>query len=142
LPDDRAIECRVTGRIALPKATIEIHQYRFRGPQEGMFRSSRSFLDLALSPRPGRPRGAYAGHSGVERRPLGDIIFIPREHGLETSWGEGVQRSVCCGFDDIVEDGGPGFEAGVLDAALDVRSAYVREALVRLAREVETRGFL
>jgi AraC family transcriptional regulator len=135
LPDNAALQCRVTGRMALPQATIEIHQYRFRGPQEGLFRSSRSFLDLALSPRPGLPRGAYAG---AGQRPLGDIIFIPAGQGLETEWGEGEQRSVCCGFDELVD---PVLEAGALEATLDVRSAYVREALVRLAREVENPGF-
>lgn len=141
LPDNGALQCRVTGRMALPQATIEIHQYRFRGPQEGVFRSSRSFLDLALSPRPGLPRGAYAGHPGAGQRPLGDILFIPAGQGLETIWGEGEQRSVCCGFDDIVEDDGSIFEIDALEATLDVRSAYVREALVRLAREVESPGF-
>lgn len=141
LPDNGALQCRVTGRMALPQATIEIHQYRFRGPQGGLFRSSRSFLDLALSPRPGLPRGAYAERPGLGQRPLGDILFIPAGQGLETEWGEGEQRSVCCGFDDIVEDDGPVLEAGALEATLDIRSAYVREALVRLAREVENPGF-
>jgi len=141
LPDNGALQCRVTGRMALPQATIEIHQYRFRGPQEGVFRSSRSFLDLALSPRPGLPRGVYAEFPGGGQRPLGDIIFIPAGRGLETEWGEGEQRSVCCGFDDIVEDDGPSLEVDALDATLDIRSTYVREALVRLAREVENPGF-
>jgi AraC family transcriptional regulator len=138
LPDNAALQCRVAGRMALPQATIEIHQYQFRGAQGGLFRSSRSFLDLALSPRPGLPRGAYAG---AGQRPLGDIIFIPAGRELETEWGEGEQRSVCCGFDDLVEEDGPVFKGGALEATLDVRSAYVREAMVRLAREIENPGF-
>lgn len=141
LPDNAALQCRVTGRMALPQATIEIHQYRFRGPQEAVFRSSRSFLDLALSPRPGGPRGAYASQAGTGPRPLGDIIFIPAGQGLETMWGEGEQRSVCCGFDDLVDDDGAALVSSALEATLDVRNAYVREALVRLAREVENPGF-
>jgi len=141
VPDSAGLRCRVTGRLALPQATIEIHQYRFRGPQSGLFHSSKCFLDLALSPRPGTPHGAYAGRWADGRRPLGDIIFIPAGQELETEWGEGEQRSVCCGFDHVVDDDDTRFEAGGLEATLDVRSAYVREAMVRLAREIENPGF-
>jgi len=140
VPDGGALECRVTGRMALPRATVEIHHYRFEGPQGATFRSTRSFLDLALSPRPGMPRGTYAGVSG-QRRPLGDILFIPAGQDLVTEWGAGEQRSICCGFDDLVEDDVSAFEAGALEATLDVRSPYVREALLRLAREIESPGF-
>lgn len=139
VPDTAALQCRVTGRMALPRATVEIHDYRFRGPQEGLFRSSKSFIDLALSPRPGTPRGGYAG-TAMPRRALGDILFIPAGRGLETEWGEGEQRSICCGFDDFVDEEA-GFAADALEASLDVRSAYVREAMLRLAREIESPGF-
>lgn len=139
VPASAALQCRVTGRMALPQATVEIHQYRFHGPQEGVFRSSKSFLDLALSPRPGAPLGSYAG-TAMARRPLGEVLFIPAGRGLETEWGEGEQRSICCGFDDLFgreED----FTTDELGASLDVRSAYVREAMLRLAREIENPGF-
>lgn len=133
VPQSAGMQCRVTGRMELPNAVVEIHQYRFDGPQGATFRSQKSFLDLALSPRPGTPRGVYAG-ALVPRRPLGDILFIPAGQDLTTEWGAGEQRSICCGFDDLIE-------AGSLDATLDVRSPYVREALLRLAREIESPGF-
>jgi len=141
VPDTAAMECRVTGRIALRQATVEIHHYRFRGPQGGVFRSHRGFLDLALSPRPGVPRGAYAAIPGSPLRPLGDMIFIPANQDLATEWGEGEQMSVCCGFDRVDPDGeGPILDSATLEASLDLRNAYVREALVRLAREIEHPG--
>lgn len=139
VPASTTLQCRVTGRMALPQATLEIHHYRFNGPQEGVFCSPKSFLDLALSPRPGMPRGGYAG-TAMARRPLGDILFIPAGRGLETVWGGGEQRSICCGFDDLVDEE-RGLTADELEASLDVRSAYVREAMLRLAREIESPGF-
>lgn len=139
VPASAGLQCWVTGRMALPQATVEIHQYRFHGPQEGVFCSPKSFLDLALSPRPGIPLGSYAG-TAMARRPLGEVLFIPAGRGLETEWGEGEQRSICCGFDDLF-GGEEGFTADELESSLDVRSAYVRAAMLRLVREIENPGF-
>jgi AraC family transcriptional regulator len=142
VPETPALQCRVTGRLALAQVTVEIHQYRFNGPQDGVFRSPRAFLDLALSPRPGMPRGAYPAMVRQGLQPLGDIIFIPAGQGLETKWGAGEQTSICCGFEEgRVDLDDATFTASELEACLDVRSAYVREALVRLAREIEAPGF-
>lgn len=142
VPDVRGMDCHVTGRMVLPRATVELHHYRFTGPQCGVFRSGRGFLDLALSRRPGAPRGQYAALPRREPIPMGDIIFIPAGQDLETRWGEGEQRSICCGFeglmgpdDDLVADG------LALEASLDVRSPAVRDALMRLAREIESPDF-
>jgi AraC family transcriptional regulator len=141
VPETTAMECRVSGRMALEGATVEIHHYRFRGPQGGVFRSRRGFLDLALSPRPGTPQGAYPAIAGSAPRPLGDIIFIPANEELETEWGEGEQTSICCGFDRVDVDGeGPILDSAALEASLDVRNAHVRDALQRLAREIENPG--
>lgn len=141
VPETPAMHCHVTGRLALPQATVEIHHYQFRGPQGGVFRSGKCFLDLALSPRPGVARGTYAALPGTNLKPLGDMIFVPAGQDLETEWGEGEQMSVCCGFDGIDDGEGGTFDAQALEASLDVRNAYVREALVRLAREIDNPGF-
>ena len=141
LPDTTAMQCRVGGRLALPGAVVEIHHYRFRGPQGGVFRSTKGFLDLALSPRPGVPTGSYTSLPGCRPRPLGDMIFIPAGHDLATQWGEGEQMSVCCGFHGGASAGDGLADVDMLEASLDVRSPYVREALVRLAREIESPGF-
>ena len=135
VPDDPALQCRVVGRLTLPDATVEIHRYRFRGPQGGVFRSDRGFVDLALSRRPGQPRGAF---DRAAKRPLGDVLFIPAGHALATEWGEGEQTSVCCAFATAAEDHLP---APALAAALDVRCVPVRDALLRLAREIEQPGW-
>ncbi|MDI1295613.1 MAG: hypothetical protein PSY12_06960, partial [bacterium] len=101
LPVTPAMDCMVQGRIALPGVVMELHHYRFRGAQGGVFSSPRSFLDLALSPRPGQPCGGYDGPTSA----LGDIIFIPAGNPLHTAWGEGEQTSICCGFDSASLDG-------------------------------------
>ncbi|TVV77146.1 helix-turn-helix domain-containing protein [Sphingomonas solaris] len=135
VPDTAALQCHVGGRIALSGATVELHHYRFRGPQSAVFRSDRAFVDLALSHRPGRPRGTYGEHGSL--RPLGEVLFVPAGYALNTEWGEGEQTSICCAFDAGDDDIG----AVALEAALDVRSPPVREALVRLAREIEQPGW-
>lgn len=142
LPVTPAMECTVRGRIALPGVVMELHHYRFRGQQDGIFSSPRSFLDLALSPRPGDPRGGYGGMVEGEASALGDVLFVPAGSELHTKWGEGEQTSICCGFD------GSGFDndelalsCDALQASLDVRSPAVRDALRRIAGEIAQPGF-
>jgi AraC family transcriptional regulator len=142
VPAVPGMDCHVKGRIALPQAVIELHHYNFRGPQGGVFSSSRCFLDLALSPRPGVPRGGYAGRVERETRPLGDVLFIPGGNALHTEWGEGEQMSICCGFDSFrMDDDQDDISDSELEASLDVRSVHVRDALLRIAREIEAPGF-
>lgn len=142
VPASSGMDCRVAGRMVLPRATVEVHHYRFTGPQGGVFRSGRGFLDLALSRRPGAPQGHYTALPGNGPLPMGDIICIPAGQELETRWGEGEQMSVCCGFDSLV--GGDDDLIGnchALEASLDVRSPHVRDALARLAREIACPDF-
>ncbi|MES2172341.1 MAG: helix-turn-helix transcriptional regulator [Pseudomonadota bacterium] len=138
LPVTPAMDCMVQGRIALPGVVMELHHYRFRGAQGGVFSSSRSFLDLALSPRPGQPCGGYDGATSA----LGDIIFIPAGNPLHTAWGEGEQTSICCGFDRTAFDGDAlALSDDALQASLNVRSPVVRDALRRIAGEIAAPGF-
>ncbi|WP_068070586.1 helix-turn-helix transcriptional regulator [Novosphingobium lentum] len=142
VPDVRGMDCRVAGRMVLPRATVELHHYRFTGPQSGVFRSGRGFLDLALSRRPGGPSGRYTALPRSAPIPMGDIIFIPAGQDLETRWGEGEQRSICCGFEGLVgNDADLIADGAALEASLDVRSPHVRDALMRLAREIECPDF-
>jgi AraC family transcriptional regulator len=140
LPATPEMECRIEGRIELPGVVMELHRYRFFGRQEGIFTSHRGFLDLALSPRPGRPRGGF--ESGGEGA-LGEIIFVPEGSRLHTRWGDGEQKSICCGFDgagfDLADARRPTADVGL--ALLDVRSAAVRAALRRIAGEIAQPGF-
>ncbi|RYM12013.1 helix-turn-helix transcriptional regulator [Sphingobium cupriresistens] len=138
LPVTPAMDCTVKGRIALPGVVMELHHYRFRGVQGGVFSSPRSFLDLALSPRPGQPCGGYHGPTSA----LGDIIFIPAGNPLHTAWGEGEQMSICCGFDGTAFDGDAlHLSDDALQASLNVRSPVVRDALRRIAGEIAEPGF-
>lgn len=142
MPVTPAMECTVKGRIALPGVVMELHHYRFRGPQGGIFSSPRSFLDLALSPRPGRPHGGYGGIMDGEAGALGDVLFVPAGSELHTEWGEGEQTSICCGFDmNRFNHDESGLSGEVLKASLDVRSPAVRDALRRIAHEIIEPGF-
>ncbi|MGI4746871.1 MAG: helix-turn-helix transcriptional regulator [Janthinobacterium lividum] len=137
-------ECVVKAEMELPAARIEIHDYRFHQPQQALFRSSGSFLDLALSHRPGHALGRYLDLPGHVARPMGDVIFIPDGQRLSSRWGAGIQSSICCRFEPelvskVVED--RRWTGTELDASLDIRSSVVRDVLVRLAREVEAPGF-
>ncbi|GLS98961.1 hypothetical protein GCM10007897_03390 [Sphingobium jiangsuense] len=142
LPVTPAMECTVRGRIALPGVVMELHHYRFRGQQGGIFSPPRSFLDLALSPRPGRPCGGYGGIADGRAAAVGDVLFVPAGSELHTRWGEGEQTSICCGFDGAGFDhDGPDLSHDALQASLDVRSPAVRDALRRIAGEIAQPGF-
>jgi AraC family transcriptional regulator len=139
LPD--SFTCFVRGRIDLASVTVERHDYRFSRPQQSLFQSPYGFLDLALSPRPGAARGRYIDAPGDDSRPLGDVIFIPADHGLNSEWGAGAQSSICCRFGATLADDRDGWSMAELAASLDVRSPFVRDVLIRLAREIEAPGF-
>lgn len=142
VPESSGMDCRVAGRMILPRATVEVHHYRFTGPQGGVFRSGRGFLDLALSRRPGTPEGRYTALPGNGPLPMGDIICIPAGQDLETRWGEGEQMSICCGFDSLFGGDDDLIANGhALEASLDVRSPHIRDALARLAREIASPDF-
>lgn len=137
-----SFEVLVERRMALPAAVFEIHQYQFRQPQSAIFRSPRGFLDLALSSRPGAATGGYLDGPDSKQRPLGDILFIPADHALQTEWGAGEQRSICCGFDDALpDDDEDAIGMPAVAACFDVRSTIVRDAMMRLMRELQVPGF-
>lgn len=136
-----AVQCTIQGRITLPGVVMELHRYRFTGRQHGVFSSSRSFLDLALSPRPGNARGGYDGLEGDRARGLGDIFFVPAGSRLHTQWGEGEQMSICCGVDALELGEGFSISDDALQAALDVRSPVLHDALRRITAEMVQPGF-
>lgn len=135
-----AVQCTIHGRITLPGVVMELHHYRFTERQSGVFSSSRSFLDLALSPRPGNARGGYDGADGGRVQGLGDMLFVPAGSRLHTHWGEGEQMSICCGFDGP-ELGGGAISEDALQAGLDVRSPVLHDALRRIKTEMVQPGF-
>jgi AraC family transcriptional regulator len=136
-----AFEMHVVGRIVLPQVTVELHNYHFGRPQKALFEAPYGFLDLALSHRPGQPKGRYVETPRSAPAPMGDVIFIPAGHGLAGEWGQGSQRSICCGFHADTPDDRDGWSQDELGASLDIRSFHVRDLLQRLAREIEEPGF-
>lgn len=136
-----AVQCTIRSRITLPGVVMELHHYRFSGRQRGIFCSSRSFLDLALSPRPGNARGGYDGVDNGRGRGLGDIFYVPAGSRLHTQWGEGEQVSICCGVDPPEPGGGTPVSDNAMQAALDVRSPVLHDALRRISAEMTEPGF-
>ncbi|WP_404477286.1 helix-turn-helix domain-containing protein [Novosphingobium sp. BL-52-GroH] len=142
LPTTSGMDCAIRGRIALPGVVMELHEYRFEGPQGGVFSSPRSFLDLALSPRPGEPRGGYDEVDRGAVQALGPVIFVPAGARLHTHWGAGRQTSICCGFDGSgLASEEMGICTEVLRATLDIRSRPIVQALRRIAEEIARPGF-
>lgn len=138
-PDTFDCEVRCAARTAY--AAIEVHDYHFHGPQQSEFVPLHGFLDLALSRRPGKPRGRYLDAPASAARAMGDIIFVPAGARLRSEWGGGTQSSVCLSFEGRSDIDRPRWTEAELDASLDVRSPFVRDALLRLARELEQPGF-
>lgn len=121
-------------------ATIELHDYQFHGPQFSEHCFGRSFLDLALSPRPGPPRGRFIDAPVCGARAMGPVIFMPAGTRLRSEWGAGPQRSICLEFNDA-RSGGEGWSEHERARSLDVRSHFVNDALVRLAHELIAPSF-
>jgi|KBSSwiStaDraftv2_1062776.scaffolds.fasta_scaffold80976_2 AraC family transcriptional regulator len=136
-----SFDCNVKGSIQTPQATVELHDYRFYGRQVANFEPHASFLDLALSTRPGQAHGRYLDAPNAGNRRMGDVIFIPVGSRLHSEWGGGDQKSVCLEFDSDNGLAGEDWTSFELDASLDVRSPFVRNGLARLAREIEQPGF-
>jgi len=138
--DRGAFDCVVRRSAATSVATIELHDYYFPAPQQSAFRPQRSFLDLALSGRPGSPAGRFPDAPAAGRRAIGDVMFMPAGVQVEAEWGAGRQSSVCLEFNTAGDlDGRWG--ARELATSMDVQRPFVRDALVRLAHELQSPGF-
>lgn len=133
----------VGGRLAAPGIDLELHHYRWDEPHEAVFRSPTSFLDLALSGRAPQAEGVYVDAAPSARRRMGDIIFIPADYALQTRWAPCEQRSVCCTLDIDAMAGADELDWSepVLAESLDIRNAFIREVLLRLATEAARPGF-
>jgi AraC family transcriptional regulator len=136
----RTFDCTVRSSAKTPVATIELHEYEFHGPQHSEFCLSRGFLDLALSRRPGEPSARFLDAPACGACAIGDVVFVPAGVRLKSEWGGGRQSSVCLEFHDYGEVDNCWTERA-LASSLDVQSPFVRDALVRLARELDEPGF-
>lgn len=142
-PVPAGFDLTVDGRIALPDALIEVHSYHWTTPQDVTFTVRRPYIDLALSSRSPGARAEILGARPGRSERIGQMMFIPPEQRLQSRWGTGHQRSVCCALDPSVflVDGDADFRRLGLDASLDVHNLFLEEALMLLAREAVNPGF-
>jgi AraC family transcriptional regulator len=138
--DKSGFDFFVRGSASTPIATVELHDYHFPAPQHSAYRPRRSFLDLALSGRPGEPAGRFPDAPAAGRRAIGDVMFMPAGIEVEAEWGSGRQSSICLEFISKGDMDGR-WSARELATSMDVQNPFVRDALVRLARELQAPGF-
>lgn len=123
-----------------PSAGVELHDIHFVAPREVDSRNDYGFVDFALSHRSGDPVARFPDVRGHHRRRMGDLIFVPAQTRLQSTWSGGRQRSLCVLFEgqhQLERE----WSASELDAALDLRDGALRETMLRLAHELEHPGF-
>ena len=130
----------VRAQMRNPYAGVELHDIHYVAPREVDAKPSHGFLDFALNHRAGEPRARFPEVRGHHTRPMGDLIFVPADTRLHSTWSGGLQRSVCVLFerDHRLERV---WTACELDTALDLRGSALRGAMRRLAQELEHPGF-
>jgi AraC family transcriptional regulator len=142
VPD--SFNCVVEERRQVPGAIVEVRNFCWLSEQDLTATFSKPYLDLALSARAPGVEGAYVdtAHEG-DRQRFGELIFLPAGSTLHSRWRAGRQRSVCCEFDiEQLEQGEQVYWGDYeLNASLDVRNVFIREAMLRLAREILAPGF-
>ena len=140
-PGMAGVDVSVRGQIRTPVASVELHDIHFRHMREFDFSRSRSFLDLALSRRPGTPRARYSDVAGHRTRSIGDVIFVPANMRIDGCWDSGTQSSICVEFDKQDDASDRAWTMAELDATLDIHNGFLRDAMIRLARELQTVNF-
>lgn len=133
--------CSVLGSIRTPQAVVELHHYALHRGHDSDFAPKRSYLNMALTRRPEQTRASYAYSPAGGDRLMGEVIYVPAGTRLRTQWGDGQQRAICLQFETGESADRKGWTARELEASLDVRSSFVRDSLIRLAREIEQPGF-
>jgi len=104
-------------------------------------------LCLTLSPLPEYKQGCYRHDpdSPSDFAEIGDLMFWMAGIPLECRGAGGPQRFVRCSFDmarfEAVTGCTDGWSRAEMQACLDLRSAPIRDAMQRLAREALSPGF-
>jgi AraC family transcriptional regulator len=134
------LKFRVRGHASNAVARLELNDFCFDRPQDVDFEPQNSILDLALSRRVGQARGHYPDVLGHRDRSMGDVIFLPAGRRVRSRWLGGPQSSITLQF-NRGSDSQRAWTAAELDLTLDIQDGFIRDALMRLARELEAPGF-
>lgn len=122
-------------------AAVELHDVDYHVPQDVDSRVEHGFLDFAITSRAGEPMAVYPEFRGHAPHRVGDLLFVPANVRLHSMWRSGAQRSVCVRFNDDAGHLDRDWTVSELNAGLDVRNGFVRDAMMRLARELQEPGF-
>ena len=130
-------------------AHVQLLHYRFPSPPESTMRmDDRIRVELALTPRHRSARACFRDHWGSQRfERIGEVFVLPPEVTMlaRSDEADGLTALVC-ELDlqpvlELFEQPVPQLTEKHLKASLDVRSANVRQVLLRLADEVRHPGF-
>lgn len=138
---DQPYETTSEGSIETPQYCVRLDDTAWRQAGTATMTSDNMFVewlqfsdyDLECSMR-----------DGPYRR-TGPILFVPPGEALHCRWSPGRTRTLSCSFAPDIVDGLPALidSLAAVDhhAMLDVRSDFVKAALVRLAEEAKTPDF-
>ncbi|HLS97338.1 MAG: helix-turn-helix transcriptional regulator [Porticoccaceae bacterium] len=135
-------EYDIEGRIARPRASVEIRHFHPREPQvPNPVIMDVCYLSLALSPRPADMQVNYLGSNNPKYfTSLGNCCFVPAGQESYVRGSVGQYREICCLFDLSLFEPHIGWHWTPLElaACFDIRNLNIRTYLLRLAEEVMT----
>jgi AraC family transcriptional regulator len=138
---DNGIAVRVIGQAQTSCAAVELHDAVFQAASETVGCAATALFDLSLSGRCGDPVGHFPDRPGQPQRPLGDLLFLPPRTRFHSRWRTGTQRTlwvVPTRTDDWAD---VDWSDRALDEALDMHNNELRQAMLRIARELVQPGF-
>lgn len=137
----------IDAELASGDVVARIVRYDMPSPARGTLRDDGAYLlNMCLTPRPLKARAGYLERWGPHRfERLGDIFMVPPGEALHLGSESGRQASLLCRMDaERVHAllGAPlAWDAGLLEATLDITSSRIRNLLFRLTEEVYHPGF-
>jgi AraC family transcriptional regulator len=140
---------QVEASLGTSVARARLVHYRFPSPPDSMLHSDDVIrIELALTPRHRSARASYRDLWAVGRyEPIGEIFVVPPQVTMLARSDEASdQRAVVCELQlqsvlALFRKSPPSLCERHLRASLDVRSAQVRQLLLRLAWELQYPGF-
>lgn len=131
----------VLGQARTSVAAVEVHEVVFHRESRSDRPTPIALFDLSLTGRGGDPVGHFPDVGRQPQRPLGELLFLPPRTRFRSHWRRGRQRTLWVVPSDTAAWLNREWPAEVLDHALDIRSIELRQAMLRLARELEHPGF-
>ena len=139
-PSGQGIAVEVIGQVRTTAATVELHDVVFHADAESDRPSRHALFDLSLTGRAGEPVGRFPELSCSPQR-IGELLFIPPRTRFHGRWHRGSQRTLWVVPHDDAEWIGRDWRSVSLEDVLDIHNTELRQAMLRLARELAQPGF-